>query len=114
MKVTKANEGVEYSPPGHFGVNCVRLQDPDASGGEHLVLSISRFEPGGGCEFSAVPDDAPINMLYYIVEGEMSVTVPDGSFVLKAGDSVEWLPGDGRSIRNETDKMTTMLVIIGK
>ena len=114
MKVTRLAEAKPYEPPGHFNVASLRLQSPDLSGGKHLTLSMSVFLPGGGAEFAEVPANMDMNLIYYMVEGEMTVTLENDQFVLGPGDSVEWLPGDGRSIKTETNRPAIMLVIIGK
>ena len=54
------------------------------------------------------------NLIYYIVSGEMTVTTDEGEFILHAGDSICFQPGDGRSCRNTGMEAATMLVITGK
>ena len=49
-----------------------------------------------------------------MVQGELTVTTETDTYVLRAGDSVEWVPGDGRGIKNETNQPASMLVIVGK
>ena len=49
-------------------------------------------------------------MIYYIVSGEMTVTTDEGEFILHAGDSICFQPGDGRSCRNTGMEAATMLV----
>ena len=67
---------------------------------------------GGGAEYKKVPEDT--NLIYYIVSGEMTVTTDEGEFILHAGDSICFQPGDGRSCRNTGMEAATMLVITGK
>lgn len=114
MKITRYTDAKSYNAPGHFNMIPLRLHSADLSGGKHLTLGMSIFLPGGGAEFSKVPETMDMNLIYYVVEGQMTVTTETETFVLDAGDSVEWLPGDGRSIKNETNDPVKMLVIVGK
>lgn len=114
MKITRLEDAAPYNAPGHFGMTPLRLHSADLSGGKHLTLGLSVFLPGGGAEFAKVPETADMNLIYYVTEGEMTVTTESETFVLRAGDSVEWVPGDGRGIKNETNKPACMLVIVGK
>ena len=106
-KVTKANEAVTYEAPGHFDVRTTRLHngaDVDAQ----VTLGLSHFLPGGGAGMAK----APIELLYYIVTGEMTVTTDDGEVhVLHAGDSIHFSPAQGRESKNTGIVAAQMLVI---
>ncbi|MFQ7451453.1 MAG: cupin domain-containing protein [Flavonifractor plautii] len=113
MKVMYRKDAEPYVPAGHYDVKCIRLHDQNTSGSEHLIVGVSYFLPnGGGAEYKKVPEDT--NLIYYIVSGEMTVTTDEGEFILHAGDSICFQPGDGRSCRNTGMEATTMLVITGK
>ena len=114
MKIMRLADAKPYDAPGHFGMTPLRLHSAELSGGKHLTLGLSMFLPGGGAEFSKVPETMDMNLIYYVVQGEMTVTTETETFVLRAGDSVEWVPGDGRGIKNETNQPASMLVIVGK
>lgn len=107
-KVTKCNESVAYTAPGHFDVHTTRLHNGADVGGT-VALGMSHFLPGGGAAMAKAPKE----LLYYIVEGEMTVTTDDGqSHVLYAGDSVHFSPNQGRESKNTGHKTAQMLVIM--
>jgi len=107
-KVIKANEAVTYEAPGHYDVRTTRLHNGEDVGGQ-LGLGLSHFLPGGGAEMA----NAPIELLYYIVSGEMTVTTDDGqSYCLKAGDSIHFGKGQGRESKNTGLVAAQMLVMM--
>lgn len=107
-KVTAADEAVEYDPAGHHDVVATRLHNGDDVGA-NITLGLSYYEPGGYAEMGA----APVELLYYVVSGEITVTMGDGKeFVLKAGDSIHMAPGVERSPKNTGDTVAEMLVAI--
>lgn len=112
MKITRSNELVQYSPKGHYNMLARRAQSADISGTKQLTVGLSQFNPGGGAEASTVP--AGMELVYYIVEGEMELTTPEGVTTLKAGDSAFFKEGDVRSVVNRTDSVSSMLVISAK
>lgn len=113
MKVTYRKDAKPYMPPGHYDVKCVRLHDQDTSGSDHLVLGVSYFLPnGGGADYAVTPEGA--NIIYYIVSGEMTVTIDAGEYVLHGGDSICFSGGDGRSCKNTGMEPAVMLVMMGK
>lgn len=113
MKVTRLSEIEPYEAPGHFDMRALRVHGPDTGcGSEHLILGLSYFLPGGGA--SAAPVPAGWELIYYIVEGEMTVTTNGETIVIKAGDSIFFKAGDVRESANKTNKPATMLVMIAK
>lgn len=108
-KVTYASEAVKYEPPGHYDVCCTNLHKPDQVNDGEVSLGLSHFLPGGGAEMAP----APVEMFYYIVEGEMTVTTDDGQVhVLHAGDSIHMGKGQGRESKNTGIKTAQMLVCL--
>ena len=107
-KITKANESYKYEAPGHFDVRTTRLHDADDVGGQ-ITLGLSHFLPGGGAEMAV----AQRELVYYIIEGEMTVTTDDGvDTVLHKGDSVHIGVGQGRSCKNTGIVGSQMLVVM--
>ena len=83
-RVTKADEAKPYEAAGHYNMLATRLHDAADVGG-HITLGLSHFQPGGGAKMAKSPKE----LLYYIVEGEMTVITDDGiQHVLHAGDSL--------------------------
>ena len=64
--------------------------------------------PGGG----AGPDSTPIEKVYFIVEGEMTVTIDNVETVLSKYDSCTIPAGETRKIENRTNNTCTMLVVM--
>lgn len=112
MKITRSNELVPYSPKGHYDMLARRAHSADVSGTKLLTIGLSQFNPGGGAQASTVP--AGMELVYYIVEGEMELTTPEGVTTLKAGDSAFFREGDTRSVVNRTNSRSDMLVISAK
>lgn len=106
-KVTKASEAVTYEAPGHYDVRTTRLHNNSDVDGS-VALGLSHFLPGGGAEMGK----APVELLYYIVEGEMTVITDDGQVhVLHKGDSIHFGVGQGRESKNTGLTASQMLVI---
>ncbi|MBR5382145.1 MAG: cupin domain-containing protein [Oscillospiraceae bacterium] len=106
-KVTYANEARPYQAGGHFDCRATRLHDADELDGR-LIVGLSHFLPGGGAEMKT----ANIELLYYIIEGEMTVTTDDGKdHVLHAGDSIRFMPGQNRASKNTGIASAKMLVV---
>lgn len=113
-KVTKADEAVKYEAPGHFDVLTTRLHNSADVNGGTIVNGLSHFLPGGGANVAP----ANFEMIYYIIEGEMTVEMFDDAdksqkYVLHAGDSVHFGKGTKRGCLNTgiaTAKMLTIMI----
>lgn len=113
MKVMYRKDAKPYTPPGHYDVKCIRLHDQNTSGSEHLILGVSYFLPnGGGADAAEVPQG--IDLIYYIVSGEMTVTTKEGDHVLHGGDSIFFSAGETSSCKNTGTEPAVMVVIMGK
>lgn len=100
-----------YFPAGHFGVTCKRYHGAAETGAEKFWIGISEFEPGGGAEWAY--DDNPLEKVYFVLEGHMTVTDSAGrKYVVGPMESISFPPNEGRGLKNETDKPAKMLVII--
>jgi mannose-6-phosphate isomerase-like protein (cupin superfamily) len=114
-KVTYANEAEKYEAPGHFDCRTTRLHNPaDVTAGT-IVTGLCHFLPGGGAGIAP----AKFEMIYYIISGEMTVTLLDENdkeeqFVLHAGDSVHFGPGTKRGCLNTGIESAQMLTVMIK
>lgn len=105
--ITRANEAKPYEAKGHYEMLATRLHSAADVEGE-ITLGLSHFLPGGGAEMAKSPKE----LLYYIVEGEMTVSTDDRQeYVLKAGDSIHFSPNQGRASKNTGISTAKMLVI---
>ena len=66
-----------YFPAGHFGVTCKRYHGKDETGAQKFWIGVSEFEPDGGADWAY--DDNPLEKVYFVLEGEMTVTDKDGN-----------------------------------
>mgnify|MGYP002572811050 FL=1 len=100
-----------YFPDGHFGVTCKRYHGKEETGAGKFWVGISEFEPGGGADWAY--EDNPLEKVYFVLEGEMTVTDIDGEkYIIHANESISFSPNEGRGLKNESDKPAKMLVII--
>ena len=109
MKIVKKDELVEYHPAGHYDMRAMRAHSKDTSGSELLTIGRSEFRPGGGAEASAVKPG--MELVYYVLDGTLTVTCEGADHELSAGDSVLFKAGEVRSVRNNSGKVASMLVI---
>lgn len=107
-KITKASEATPYEAPGHYDMRATRLHNPADVNDGRIVMGLSHFLPGGGAKHNAIP----VEFIYYVVSGEMTVTIDDNTFVLGAGDSVHAGPNTGKEIINNGKVTATMLVTL--
>lgn len=108
MDVTRVRDARPYSAPKHFDMVSLRLQGFDASAAEGFWVGLSHFLPGGG----AGHDAAPIEKVYVVIEGEVTITTDAGDTTLGRLDSARVAPGEARSISNRTNLPASMLVVM--
>jgi|TARA_B110000259_G_scaffold183556_1_gene229031 mannose-6-phosphate isomerase-like protein (cupin superfamily) len=108
MQVKRFEAAETYDAPNHHGVVGLRLQGFEEGGPENQWMGLSQFLPGGG----AGPDSTPIEKVYFIVEGEMTVTIDNVETVLSKYDSCTIPAGETRKIENRTNNTCTMLVVM--
>ena len=109
MQITRFNEAKPYDVPAHFGTAGLRLQGEDANPDAFCTIGLSYYLPGGRAEMSA--GAAP--KIYVVVDGELTIELEDGArSVLGPFDSCLILGGERRAVRNETNSVASMLVIL--
>lgn len=100
-----------YDAPGHFNMTAMRIHGKEETGAEKFWVGVSTFLPGGGAEYAY--EDNPLEKVYYVLEGEMTVTDKQGTkYVIHKNESISFPPNEGRHLINDTNKPATMLVII--
>ena len=102
-----------YSAAGHYECVPTRLHDIDGAGandieGGKIIMGITYFVPGGSTEFTS----NPMESIYYILTGEMTLKTEDGATVLHAGDSFHCVGGVNKSVRNTGTEVCQMLVVL--
>jgi quercetin dioxygenase-like cupin family protein len=100
-----------YSAPGHYGMTAMRIHGKEETGAENFWVGLSTFLPGGGAEYAY--EDNPLEKVYYVLEGEMTVTDKKGSkYVIHKDETISFAPNEGRYLINESNLPARMLVII--
>lgn len=109
MQITRISDALRYDAPKHFDMRSLRLQGFTASQADFAWLGLSYFLPGGGAEMDA----GPIGKMYVVLEGEVTIDLASGeTHVLRKLDSCFIAAGEGRAIRNASNVVATMLVVM--
>ena len=108
MKVTRYADAQPYVAPNHFDMRSLRLQGFEAEGPETFWTGLSHFLPGGG----AGPDSSPLEKVYVMLAGELTITVGGVDTVLHAMDSCCIPGGELRAVKNYANCVATMLVVM--
>lgn len=109
MDITRFADAQRYDAPKHFDMRSLRLQGLGASSADFAWVGLSHFLPGGGAEMDA----GPLGKIYVVVEGEITVELKDGNaHVLRKLDSCFIPPGEARAIRNATNAVASMIVVM--
>jgi quercetin dioxygenase-like cupin family protein len=107
MKMTRLADAKPYEAPGHYDMRALRLHNKDDVTNGEITLGLSYFLPGGGAAYGK----APIELIYYIIDGEMTIKTDEETYILQAGDSIHFAVGDGREPVNNTNRPASMLVV---
>ena len=108
MQVTRIQDAGPYEAPKHHGGHMLRLQGYDASAAENFSVGLSHFLPGGGADHDATP----LEKVYVVVSGEITVTTDDAEVTLGPFDSCYLAPDEARSVTNRTNLPASMLVVM--
>ena len=105
------NDLKAYEAPGHFGMTAMRIHGKEETGADKFWIGVSTFLPGGGAEYAY--EDNPLEKVYYMLEGEMTVRDSQGNmYKLSKDESISFRPNEGRHLVNESNLPARMLVII--
>lgn len=110
MKKVELKDVKAYEAPGHFGMTAMRLHGKEETGIQKFWMGLSHFLPGGGAEWAY--EDSPLEKIYFVLEGEMTVKSKKEEIVLHKWDSLYLGPNEGREVINNTKKPASMLVVI--
>jgi quercetin dioxygenase-like cupin family protein len=108
MEVTRIGEAKPYEAPKHFDMVGLRLQGFDASPTDGFWVGLSHFLPGGGAE----SDATPLEKVYVVVDGTVTISTDDGDTELGPLDSCHLAAGERRSIVNSTNRPASMMVVM--
>jgi mannose-6-phosphate isomerase-like protein (cupin superfamily) len=110
MRITRLREARPYEAAKHHGTVALRLQGMDVTPAETFWVGLSHFLPGGGAEYDATP----LEKVYVVVSGEVTVKTDDAEVTLQPFDSCYLAPGEARVVENRTNLPASMLVIMPK
>jgi glyoxylate utilization-related uncharacterized protein len=109
MQVTRFADSPRYDAPKHFDMRSLRLQGFEVSGSKFAWVGLSQYLPQGGAEMDA----GPLEKIYVVLSGEITIQLGDGNaHVLRALDSCHIPGGEARAVRNNSNSVATMLVIM--
>lgn len=108
MLIKRFKDAQPYQAPNHFDMRGLRLQGFEAGGPTNFWVGLSHFLPGGG----AGPDSSPLEKVYVVLAGEVTVRAEGQEAVLLPNDSVCIGPNIERSVVNNGNAIATMLVIM--
>jgi quercetin dioxygenase-like cupin family protein len=97
-----------YSAPNHYDVRSLRLQGFEAGGPTQSWVGLSHFLPGGG----AGPDSSPLEKVYVVLSGTLTVRAGDRECTLGPLDSCCIPAGEIREVRNPGNDVATMIVVM--
>jgi glyoxylate utilization-related uncharacterized protein len=100
-----------YIAPGHTGMTAMRIHGKEETGAEKFWIGLTTFLPGGGADYAY--EDNPLEKVYYVLEGEMTVMDKyNNVYILHKDESISFPPNEGRTLTNNTNRPAVMLVII--
>lgn len=108
MQVTRLVDAKPYTAARHFGMSALRLQGHEATHTSAFWCGLSYFRPGGGAEQGA----SPLERVYVVIDGEVSVSTDGGEVTLGRLDSCHIAPNETRAIVNRSNAVATMLVVM--
>jgi glyoxylate utilization-related uncharacterized protein len=110
MKKVELSDVKTYEAPGHFGMTAMRLHGKEETGAKKFWMGLSHFLPGGGAKWAY--EDNPLEKVYFVLEGEITVKSKKEEVVLRKWDTLYLPPNEGREVMNKTNKPASMLVVI--
>jgi len=109
MKVTRLEEAMKYSPPKHTEtVHAMHLQHARLGCEAPYWVGLSYYLPGARAEWDA----SPLHKIYVALEGELTIAFEGTEVRLRPLDSVWIGPNEKREVRNDTNRVASMLVIM--
>lgn len=108
MHVRRFADAQPYEAPNHFDMRSLRLQGFEPQGPRTSWVGLSHFLPGGG----AGPDASPLEKVYVVLAGALTVRAGGEEITLKSLDSCCIPGGELREVKNLGNEVATMLVVM--
>jgi mannose-6-phosphate isomerase-like protein (cupin superfamily) len=107
MKVVRNGEGQHFAPPDHWGVYPIKQHGKDETGTGGVWTALSVYLPEGGGEDKGMP----VERIYYVLSGTMTIRAGDREINLQEGDSVYRPPMEAGRFWNSGRTPCVSLVI---
>ena len=108
MHIKRFADAKAYQAPNHYDVRSLRLQGFEPGGPTQSWVGLSHFLPGGG----AGPDSSPLEKVYVVLSGTLTVRVGDRAITLGPLDSCCIPGGETREVKNLGNDVATMIVVM--
>jgi quercetin dioxygenase-like cupin family protein len=108
MLVKRFADAQPYEAPNHYDMRSLRLQGFEPGGPRQSWVGLSHFLPGGG----AGPDSSPLEKVYVVLSGELTIRVGNESVALGPLDSCCIPGGETREVKNLGNQVATMIVVM--
>jgi quercetin dioxygenase-like cupin family protein len=108
MHVKRFADAQAYQAPNHYDMRSLRLQGFEPGGPTTSWVGLSHFLPGGG----AGPDSSPLEKVYVVLAGALTVRASGTEVTLRALDSCCIPGGETREVKNLGNEVATMLVVM--
>jgi quercetin dioxygenase-like cupin family protein len=108
MHIKRISEALPYQAPNHYDMRSLRLQGFEPDGPTQSWVGLSHFLPGGG----AGPDSSPLEKVYVVLSGSLTVRASGQEVTLGPLDSCCIPAGETREVKNLTNEVVTMLVVM--
>ncbi len=108
MLVKRFANAQPYEAPNHYDMRSLRLQGFESGGPTQSWVGLSHFLPGGG----AGPDASPLEKVYVVLSGELTIRVGNESVTLGPLDSCCIPGGETREVKNLGNQVATMIVVM--
>lgn len=97
-----------YDAPGHYNMVAMRVHGKEETGAEKFWIGKSVFLPGGGAVWAY--EDNPLEKVYYVLKGEMTVTDKDGNeYVIHANESISFHQMKAEALKTRAMKLRRCL-----
>ena len=108
MHYKRFGDAQPYQALNHSDVRSLRLQGFEPGGPKDFWVGLSHILPGGG----AGPDSSPLEKVYVVLSGAVTVRAGGDDITLASLDSCCIPGGEIREVKNLSNQVATMLVVM--
>jgi len=108
VRLKRFADAQPYAAPNHFDMRGLRLQGFEPGGPKSFWVGLSHFLPGG----KAGPDSSPLEKVYIVTAGQVTVRIGGEEAVLGVNDSCCIGADEVREVLNAGNDVASMLVVM--